>query len=72
MTKSTTRKLEASHHKWLRKILLISWKDKVTNEKVRELREDTKVSQTILQLETDRWQKTSRPTSYRLAANSQS
>jgi len=37
MTKSTTRKLEAAHHRWLRKILNISWKDKVTNEKVREL-----------------------------------
>jgi len=37
MTKSMTRKLEAAHHRWLRKILHISWKDKVTNEKVREL-----------------------------------
>jgi len=37
MTKSTTRKLEAAHHRWLRKILHISWKDKVTDEKVRKL-----------------------------------
>jgi len=33
----TTRKLEAAHHRWLRKILHILWKDKVTNDKVREL-----------------------------------
>jgi len=29
-------KLEAAHHRWQRSILGISWKDKVTNEKVRE------------------------------------
>jgi len=29
-------KLEAAHHRWQRSILWISWKDKVTNEKVRE------------------------------------
>jgi len=79
MTKSTTRKLEAAHHRWLKKILQISWKDKVTNEKVRELapseadgtcHEDglTENCQTSYQLETNTWQKTSRPTSYRLAA----
>jgi len=37
MTQSTTRKFEAAHYRWLRKILQISWKDKVTNKKVREL-----------------------------------
>jgi len=37
MTKSTIRKLEALRHRWLRKILHISWKDKVTNDKVKEL-----------------------------------
>jgi len=31
------KKLEAAHHRWLRKILLILWKDMVSNEKVREL-----------------------------------
>ena len=31
------KKLEAAHHRWLRQILNISWKDKVTNVKVREL-----------------------------------
>jgi len=30
------KKLEAAHHRWQRSILGISWKDKVTNEKVRE------------------------------------
>ena len=29
-------KLETAHHRWQRSILGISWKDKVTNEKVRE------------------------------------
>jgi len=77
--------------------LLISWKDKVTNKKVRELAqhgiledtikekrhvmggtcdEDVRIlpenCQTSYQPETDRWQKTFRLTSYRLAANSQS
>ena len=30
------KKLEAAHHRWQRSILGISWKDKVTNEKVRQ------------------------------------
>jgi len=30
------KKLEAAHHRWQRSILGISWKDKVTDEKVRE------------------------------------
>ena len=30
------KKLEEAHHRWQRSILGISWKDKVTNEKVRE------------------------------------
>jgi len=30
------KKLEAAHHRWQRSILVISWKDKVTNEKVTE------------------------------------
>ena len=30
------KKLEAAHHRWQQSILGISWKDKVTNEKVRE------------------------------------
>ena len=35
--KATMKRLEAAHHRWLRQILNISWKDKVTNLKVREL-----------------------------------
>jgi len=31
------KKFEAAHRRWLRKILHISWKDMVSNEKVREL-----------------------------------
>jgi len=31
------KKLEAAHHRWIRKILHILWKDMVSNEKVREL-----------------------------------
>jgi len=29
-------KLEAAHHRWLRGILGITWRDKVTNEEVRK------------------------------------
>jgi hypothetical protein len=47
MTKSTTRKLEAAHHRWLRKILHITWKNKVTNEKVRELTQQGNLEDTI-------------------------
>ena len=37
MKRATTKKLEATHKRWLRKIMRISWEDKVRNEKVREL-----------------------------------
>jgi len=37
MKKANEKKLEAAHHRWLRKILHILWKDMVSNEKVREL-----------------------------------
>ena len=33
---SNTKKLEAAHHRWQRKILKISWKDMITNKTVRE------------------------------------
>jgi len=36
MTAANMRKLEAAHHKWLRRILGITWKDMVTNEEVRK------------------------------------
>ena len=47
MTKVTTRKLEAAHHRWLRKILRITWRDKVTNEKIRELTQQEKLEDII-------------------------
>ena len=47
MTKVTTRKLEAAHHRWLRKILHITWRDKVTNEKIRELTQQEKLEDII-------------------------
>jgi len=31
-----TQRLEAAHHKWLRRILNISWKDMVRNESIQE------------------------------------
>jgi len=36
MSVSKTKKLEAAHHRWQRKILKISWKDMITNKIVRE------------------------------------
>ena len=36
MSVSNTKKLEAAHHRWQRKILKISWKDMITNKTVRE------------------------------------
>jgi hypothetical protein len=36
MTVANGKKLEAAHHKWLRRILGITWKQKVTNEEVRK------------------------------------
>jgi len=47
MKQATTKKLEAAHHRWLRKILRISWKDKVTNEKVRALSQQGKLEAVI-------------------------
>ena len=47
MTKVTTRKLEVAHHRWLRKILRITWRDKVTNEKIRELTQQEKLEDII-------------------------
>jgi len=47
MKQATTKKLEAAHHRWLRKILRISWKDKVTNQKVRALSQQEKLEDVI-------------------------
>ena len=34
MSVSNTKKLEAAHHRWQRKILKISWKDMITNKQL--------------------------------------
>jgi len=34
MSVSNTKKLEAAHHRWQRKTLMISWKDMITNQTV--------------------------------------
>ena len=39
----TNKKLEAAHHRWQRSILGFSWKDNVTNEKVREATADADI-----------------------------
>jgi len=36
MSVTNTKKLEVAQHRWQRKILMISWKDMVTNKVVRE------------------------------------
>jgi hypothetical protein len=36
MTVANMKRLEAAHHKWQRKILGVIWKDKISNEKIRE------------------------------------
>jgi len=36
LTVTLNKKLEAAHHRWLRGILGIIWRDKVTNEEVRK------------------------------------
>jgi len=36
MTVANMKKLEAAHHRWQRKILGVTWKDMVSNEKIRE------------------------------------
>ena len=35
LTVTLSKRLDAAHHRWLRSILGVSWKDKVTNEEVR-------------------------------------
>ena len=36
MTKANMKKLEAAHHRWQRRILGVTWKDKMKNEDVRK------------------------------------
>ena len=47
MTAANMRKLEAAHHKWLRRILGITWKDRVTNEEVRKRTGMAKLEDTL-------------------------
>jgi len=35
LTVTLSKRLDAAHHRWLRSILVVSWKDKVTNEEVK-------------------------------------
>jgi len=43
MKQALTKKVESSHHRWLRKILHIFWKDNVTNERIRQLTQQAKI-----------------------------
>src|SRR6218665_960495 len=36
MTVANRKRLEAAHHRWLRRILHVSWRDKITNKGIRE------------------------------------
>jgi len=36
MTVANRKKLEATHHRWLMRILHVSWHDKITNKSIRE------------------------------------
>ena len=47
MTAANMRKLEAAHHKWLRRILGITWRDMVTNEEVRKRTGMGKIEDTL-------------------------
>ena len=47
MTAANMKKLEAAHHKWLRRILGITWRDMVTNEEVRKRTGMGKIEDTL-------------------------
>ena len=36
MTVANRKRLEVAHHRWLRRILHVSWHDKITNKSIRE------------------------------------
>src|SRR5688572_32659764 len=36
MTKTNLKKLEAAHHRWQRRILGVTWRDKIRNEDIRK------------------------------------
>jgi len=47
MTVRNIKRQEAAHHRWQRKILCISWKDKIRNEEVRKRTEMITLENTI-------------------------
>jgi hypothetical protein len=51
MKQATTKKLEAAHHRWFRKILHFSWKDKVTNVNICKLTQQSQMEK-IIRVET--------------------
>jgi len=42
-----SKKLEAAHHRWLRGILGITWRDKVTNEEIQKRTRQTLLKKVI-------------------------
>src|SRR6218665_257159 len=40
MTVANRRRLEAAHHKWLKRILHLSWNDKIKNKSIRYTLQD--------------------------------
>ena len=44
---TSSKKLEAAHHRWLRSILGITWRDRVTNEEVRRRTGQTTLEKVI-------------------------
>jgi len=55
MSVSNTKKLEAAHHRWQRKILKISWNDMTTNKTVRETTAGQDTLESIIRERRLRW-----------------
>src|SRR6218665_1461920 len=47
MTVANRKRLEAAHHRWLRRILHVSWRDKITNKSIRERTRQEDMENTI-------------------------
>jgi len=47
LTVTLSKKLEAAHHRWLRGILGITWRDKVTNEEIQKRTRQTLLKKVI-------------------------
>src|SRR6218665_1037793 len=54
MTVANRKRLEAAHHRWLRRILHVSWRDKITNKSIRE-RTGQKDMENIIRKRRLRW-----------------